>query len=190
MPGLRLTDQADFGVIFDAVSWRLKEEQWRKVTAGGVVTKEIFVAFCIAQKYPSLGFECDGKPIGGIMFDGNAAHIEVLPEYHGRWGILWRSAIKWVFALKDPILVQVPIENQKCHRFMARNNWPRVNEDEKFVTYQMSSRAEPHCPKRFRARSATDVLPRDTHQCDQADGLGTDGQRRDASLLARTRPIY
>jgi hypothetical protein len=143
MPGLRLTEQADFGVIFEAVQRRLEEEQWRKVTAG-VVTKEIFIAHCIAQKYPSLGFECDGRPIGGIIFDGSAAHIEVLPEYHGRWGLLWPSAIKWVFSLKDPILVQVPLENEKCHRFMARNNWPRIKEDDRFVTYRMSANAESH----------------------------------------------
>lgn len=152
MPGLRLTDQADFGLIFDAVSRRLNEDQWRKIAAG-VLTKEMFIAHCIAQKYPSLGFECDGKPIGGVLFDGNEAHLEVLPEYHGRWGILWRSAIKWIFSMKDPIVVRIPAYNEKCHRFMARNNWPRIEEDDEFVTYLMSSGAEPHYRKRLQARN-------------------------------------
>jgi hypothetical protein len=150
MQSLQLADQADFGVIFDAVNRRLEKDGWEKVTSG-VVTREIFVAHCIAQKYPSLGFECDGKSIDGILFDGNAAHIEVLPEYHGRWGLLWRSAINWIFSLKDFILVEVNLDNEKCDRFMDRNNWPRVKEDGEFVTYEMSSRALPHYLKRAKA---------------------------------------
>jgi hypothetical protein len=150
MPSLRLTDQADFGVIFDAVNRRLEKAEWEKITSRGV-TREIFIAHCIAQKYPSLGFVCDGKSIGGILFDGNAAHLEVLPEYHGRWGLLWRSVVNWIFSLKDPILVEINLDNEKCHRFMARNNWPRVKEDGECVTYEMSSRALPHFLKRAKA---------------------------------------
>lgn len=143
MQNLRLTDRADFGVIFDAMRQRHQNDAWEKVTAK-LVTREIFVAHCIAQNFPSLGFECNGKAIGGIIFDGKVAHIEVLSEYHGRWGLLWKQAREWVFSLKDPILVDIEVDNEKCHRFMARNNWPRVKVTDKFVTYEMSSVAKPH----------------------------------------------
>jgi hypothetical protein len=143
MQKLRLTDQADVGVMFDAFCSRVGKEEWNEATVGGTVTRELFIAYCIAQKFPTLGFECDGRPIGGILFDGNEAHIEVLPDYHCRWGVLWRSAIRWVFSLQDPIMVRVHQDNEKCHQFMARNNWPRIKEDERFVTYEMSSRAQP-----------------------------------------------
>jgi len=143
MQNLRLTDQADLGFIFETVQRRISEDEWKKTTAEGAVTKDVFIAYCISQKYPSIGFEYDGKPIGGMLFDGSAVHIEVLPEYHGRWGLLWRSAMKWFFALKDPIFVAVDRDNEKCHQFMARNNWPCVKEDEKTMTYEMSSRASP-----------------------------------------------
>jgi hypothetical protein len=150
MQSLNLTEPADFGVLYDAVRGRLQDDEWQKATRG-VVTREVFIAHCIAHNVPSVGFELDGKPIGGIIFDGNAAHIEVLPEYHGRWGLLWPSALKWVFSLKDPMLVAIDRDNEKCHRFMARNNWPRVKEDEKFVTYEMSSTAAPLYAKKARA---------------------------------------
>jgi hypothetical protein len=150
MRSLKLTEQADFGALYDAVQRRLQPDEWQEATRG-VVTREVFIAHCIEQKVPSVGFELDGKPIGGVMFCGNAAHIEVLPEYHGRWGLLWPSVIKWVFSLKDPILVDIDRGNEKCHRFMARNNWRRLKEDDKTVTYEMSSGAAPHYAKEARA---------------------------------------
>jgi hypothetical protein len=98
---------------------------------------------------------------------------EMLPDYHCRWGVLWRSAIRWVFSLQDPIMVRVHQDNEKCHQFMARNNWPRIKEDERFVTYEMSSRAQPRYftphralpnqtggPRRRRPERSVDALER------------------------------
>jgi hypothetical protein len=149
MQSLNLTEQADFGVLYDAVSRRLQPEEWQRITQG-VMTRDMFIAHCMSQKLPSVGFELDGKPIGGMIFDGKATHLEVLPEYHGRWGLLWPSVLKWMFSLKDPMLVDIDRDNEKCHRFMARNNWRRVKEDEKFVTYEMSSSATPLYAKEAR----------------------------------------
>lgn len=153
MQNLRLTDRADLGVIYDATCRRHQPNEWEKMTAG-VVTRDVFIAHCIAKNFPTLGFECDGKPIGGLIFDGNAAHLEVLPEYHGRWGLLWKRALEWIFSHKDPILVKIDIGNEKCVRFMDRNNWPRVAVDAEFITYEMSSAAEPHYLRRRRRQAA------------------------------------
>lgn len=150
MPNLRLTEKADLGVIFDAARQRYTDDAWNRVSGGGRTTKEVFIAHCIAHNMPTLGFECDGKPIGGLVFDGHEAHLEVLPEYHGRWGLLWKPALAWIFSHKDPILVDIDADNEKCLRFMDRNNFPRVKTTEQHVTYRMSSDAPPHDRKRRR----------------------------------------
>lgn len=159
MSHLRLTAHADLGVIFDALRRRCSDEKWEKVTAGGKVTKEIFIADCSARNLPTLGFECDGKPIGGLVFDGEAAHLEVLPAYHGRWGLLWKPALAWIFSHKDPILVDIDADNHKCLRFMDRNNFPRMKETADHVTYRMSSDAPPHDRKQQRRIRAAAVSP-------------------------------
>lgn len=153
MRKLRLTKQADFGVIFDALAKRYPADKWKEATLGFPAdeARETFISFC--ERCPSVGFEYDGKPIGGMMFDGNEAHLEVLPEYHGRWGALWRPTLAWLFAIQDPIFVRVEIDNEKCHHFMARNNWRRMKADEKFITYEMTSKAEPHSRRREKLQS-------------------------------------
>jgi hypothetical protein len=143
MTSLTLTAQADIGFLYDALQRRLAPDEWRKLTGGGVMTRELFIAHCRTHNMPSVGFELDGKVIGGMLFDGSAAHIEVLPEYHGRWGALWRPALKWMFAQKDPMQVDIEVGNHKCHRFMAHNNWPRVKQNDQYITYEMSSSTLP-----------------------------------------------
>jgi hypothetical protein len=157
---LRLTDQADFGLLYDSCERRLEKDEWQKCTHG-VLTRDMYAAYCVAKKWPSIGFELNGKPIGGMLFDGKCVHLEVLPEYHGRWGLLWPSAIKWMFAQKDPMLIQIERANEKVHRFMRRNNWPVVEADEKSLTYEVSSRTLPDFLKPDRPvknRKRSDVI--------------------------------
>lgn len=155
MTGLRLVQPADIGVLFDAARARHSDEEWQ-IIARGEVTREAFIDYCRERGFHSLGFTLDGQPIGGIIFDGEAAHIEVLPAYHGRWGFLWKQALAWVFSLKDPIRVAVPASNEKCHRFMARNHWPQVSAGDGFILYEMSSSAPPHYRRGKRGAAVSD----------------------------------
>ena len=76
---LRLTERADLGVMYDAEAARLR--QAADTGCLQVVTRDTFLRFY--EGCPSVGFESDGVPIGGILFDGEQAHIAVLPS-HGR----------------------------------------------------------------------------------------------------------
>lgn len=137
MKNLQLIEPGDLGAIYDAVRSRLPEE-WEKPPCNAV-TREMFIAHCNNQKYSSLGFSFAGKPIGGMLFDGSVVHIEVLPEYHGRWGMLWPHALAWVFRQKDSFLIAIDADNEKCLRFLDRNHFPRVAADDKSVTFEVSS---------------------------------------------------
>lgn len=56
---------------YDAASRRHGNEELEKLT-GDTVTKEVFIAHYIAQKFPTLAFEYDDKATGGLVFDGSA----------------------------------------------------------------------------------------------------------------------
>lgn len=90
-----------------------------------------------------------------MLFDGEVVHLEVLPEHHGRWGFRWKDALAWALSMKDPFQVGIHATNEKCLRFMDRNNWPRIAADDKFITYEVSSKAPPHhVGRRGRKRAA------------------------------------
>ena len=152
MNRLKLTDQLDAGLIFDTLAKRYPPEKWQAVLQGQdhAQARCAFIDYC--RNYPSVGFEYDGRPIGGMMFDGREAHLEVLPEYHGRWALLWPRTLAWLFAIQDPILVRIEIDNEKCLRFMDRNNWRRVSVDDEYVTYQMTSAGSAHLQRRARGK--------------------------------------
>lgn len=154
MPRYNLTDSADTNVIHDSLRARYSDAEWLEVSNGGVA-REAFIAYCASRNYPTLGFLHDGKPIGGMLFDGEVVHLEVLPEHHGRWGFLWKDALAWALSMKDPFQVGIHATNEKCLRFMDRNNWPRIAADDKFITYEVSSKAPPHhAGRRGRKRAA------------------------------------
>ncbi|MGM9488025.1 GNAT family N-acetyltransferase [Ideonella sp. YS5] len=130
---LRLTEAADLGVMYDADAARYDE-------AGSpcleVVTRAAFVDFY--EGCPSIGFEADGQAIGGILFDGEQAHIAVLPSHHGRWALLLKPALEWLFSLQTDILVEVERDNTRCLRFLDRHGWPRVGQTEDDIVYRLS----------------------------------------------------
>ncbi|MGH8782535.1 GNAT family N-acetyltransferase [Paraburkholderia sp.] len=138
MKRLSLAAHADLDVYYEAEMARYKtlgeHGQWMMHT----VTRKRFIDFFGAC--PSIGFEYDGKPIGGMIFDGEEAHVAVLPEYHGRWALLWESALDWVFSLKQEIDVKVEAFNPTCIAFMERNGWPAIDRDGDFIVFRMTPR--------------------------------------------------
>jgi len=133
---LSLAPAADLRVFYQADAARYAMAKPHVLAR---VTEEAFVSHFLGC--PSLGFECDGRPIGGVIFDGKEAHIAVLPEYRGRWAWLLKPAIDWLFSLKPRILVEIEGDNKACIAFMDRNGWRRVSESEEGITYLMTHQA-------------------------------------------------
>ena len=96
---------------------------------------EAFYASC-----PSVGFEIDGIAIGGAIYDGKYFHIAVLPAYYGRWGRLWQPTLEWLFSVADPVDARIHKTNLRCIRFADHSGFPRIEEDNTWVTYRMSRR--------------------------------------------------
>jgi len=132
MARMRLTDKADPGLMYDAEVSNWSPEFLKQ--AG--VTREKVIAFF--SSCPSVGFEIDGKQVGGMIFDGKEAHLAVLPEYQGRWALLFKHALNWLFSIKDPVYVDIQATNEKCIRFMERNQWRRVKENSEKITFEMT----------------------------------------------------
>lgn len=131
---LRITEKADFGLIYDIEVARYSFEFIQKHK----LTRDCFIARL--SGLPSIGYEMNGEAIGGVFFDGKEAHIAVLPKYHGRWGILLKPSLKWLFSMQDPILSRIEIGNAQCIRFMEKNNWKRVEVDNEYITYEMTAK--------------------------------------------------
>lgn len=142
MANLRLTDKADFGVMYDAEIPNYDPE-WVRSTN---ISREIFVAHYVNS--PSIGFEIDGKMVGGILLHDQTAHLTVLPEYHGRWALLWKPALAWLFSLQDPVFVHVLKYNEKCIRLLERSNFKRTNATENMVSFELNARDFAHWRQR------------------------------------------
>lgn len=130
---LKLTEKADLAVLYEADVARYRAASEDRFTRA--VTKDVFTSFYATC--PSIGFEQDGQPIGGIIFDGEEAHIAVLPSHHGRWALLLKPALQWLFSLKDEILVEVERDNDRALAFMDRHGWERVQELPDDIVYRL-----------------------------------------------------
>jgi GNAT superfamily N-acetyltransferase len=131
---LRLAPQADLDVFYAADAARYAVSDRAELD---VVTREVFIEFY--RNCPSIGFEADGRPIGGIIFDGEEAHIAVLPQYHGRWAALLKPALEWLFSLRDEIVVEIERDNTVCMDFMKRNRWQCLDADDETARFRMTA---------------------------------------------------
>jgi GNAT superfamily N-acetyltransferase len=128
-----LSPHLDLGVYYDADSPRYDVPGRKALT---IVTREVFIA-CY-RECASIGFEYAGRPIGGVIFDGEQAHIAVLPAYRGRWATLLRPMLDWLFSIQSEIFVDVEADNAVCLEFMRRNGWPVVSRREHWLTHRMT----------------------------------------------------
>jgi GNAT superfamily N-acetyltransferase len=132
----KLTEKADPDVIYDIELVRYGIAFCEQHG----VTRAVFRRWCERQQ--SIGYEADGQPIGGMLFD-HQPHIAVLPEHHGKWAVLFKASLEWLFAIQDPVRTQVEADNKPCIRFMERNGWRRVDADERFITYEVTAQHHP-----------------------------------------------
>jgi hypothetical protein len=130
---LKMTCRADLAVFYEADAVRYRNNPHSRATQ--VITQEVFCAFY--ADCPSIGFEMDGVPIGGVVFDGEQAHIAVLPQYHGRWALLLKPALEWLFSLKREVVVEVERDNARCLRFMERSGWQHLRTTDDAVFYRI-----------------------------------------------------
>jgi GNAT superfamily N-acetyltransferase len=137
MSRFRLSPRIDLGVYYDADAPRYDVPGGNALQ---IVTRELFIARY--RDCASIGFECDGQPIGGVIFDGEQAHIAVLPAYRGRWATLLRPMLGWLFSLKREIFVDVEADNAVCLEFMRRNGWPIVSRRERWLTHRMTQQRQ------------------------------------------------
>lgn len=132
MDSLTMTGKADLKVFYDA-DRRLYNPAW--LAAHGV-TEETFIARY--RDCPSVGFEQGGIPFGGIILDGNDAHIAVLPEFHGKWATLLRPALAWLFSQRSEVRAQVHRPNRQALRFLRRMGGKLVGSDDHFYYFSLS----------------------------------------------------
>lgn len=130
---LRIVDKLDLEVMYEA------ERSSYNQMFRELLTKQIYLAE--TSGYRAIGFELDGRCIGGAMLCAKYAHFSVLPEYHGTWTILWPQALEWIFAQRHPAYGPVHVENVKCHHFMRRNNWKIIDTVADFQIYEMDRQA-------------------------------------------------
>jgi GNAT superfamily N-acetyltransferase len=128
---MRLLPSADFGVMYQA-----EKETDKDLFLQIDLTEKEYTA--IASKYPSIGFEIDGKCVGGMFVRAKKIHLSVLPEYHGQWGWLFTPAFKWAFSVSDPLYAYVSRENEKVLRFIRRHDWKQVNEIDSTIIFELT----------------------------------------------------
>jgi GNAT superfamily N-acetyltransferase len=161
MTTYRLTEKADPDVIYAIEAARHGLEFCEQRDAIRATFMEWF------SRQQSIGYEADGKPIGGMLFD-HQPHIAVLPEHHGKWTFLFKASLEWLFAIQDPVRTEVEADNKLCIRFMERNGWQRVDVSERFITYEVTARNHPlfdrtvAAQRRVAQNSTADVFSRGT----------------------------
>lgn len=132
MGALKMTDKADLKVFFDA-DRRMYNAAW--MAAHGIAEEGFIARNCDC---PSLGFEHAGIPFGGIILHGNDAHIAIPPEFHGKWGMLLRPALAWLFSQRSEVFAKVHRPNRQSLRFLRRLGATLVGADDKFLIFSIS----------------------------------------------------
>ena len=127
---LKLAPRVDFDVYYAADSAQ------HEAAVLAVVTREVFTRFY--ENCPSIGFECDGVPFGGVIFDGDRPHVAVLPAWQGRWGPLLRPALRWLYGWSRDMVVPVYDDNLPLRRFIERCGWPEVGRQPGAAMHRMT----------------------------------------------------
>ncbi len=89
----------------------------------------------------------------------------MLPSHHGRWALLLKPALAWLFALQPGITVAVERNNSRCLRFLDRHGWQRAGERDGDLLYRLEPQggtrktAYPSAAARGTVSPSTEVAP-------------------------------
>lgn len=128
---MRLLPRADFEVMYHA-----ERESDKEMFRFFNLTLDEYIK--LVSKYPSVGFEIDGRNVGGMFVRKNRIHLSVQPDYHGKWGWLFTPAFKWAFSVSDPLYAIVSRENEKVLRFIRRHDWKQIDEQGSTVVFELT----------------------------------------------------
>jgi len=79
----------------------------------------------------------------------------ILQSYHNikALGSVMEIYIDVAVSIQDPVICRVEKFNQKCLHFMDRSGWTRINEDDHYVTFEITDKAnhifKRHSSKRY-----------------------------------------
>jgi hypothetical protein len=132
MDSLRMTGKADLKVFYDA-DIRMYDPAW--LAAHGTTEAAFIARYCDC---PSVGFEQGGIPFGGVILDGNDAHIAILPEFHGKWATLLQPALAWLFSQRSEVRGKVHRLNRHALRFNRRLGGKLVGSDDNFYFFSLT----------------------------------------------------
>jgi len=130
---VRLLDRADFKVLYQS-----EREAEKELFQQFDITESEYVA--LASKNPSIGFEIDGKCVGGMFIHQDKLHLSVLPEYHSRWAFLYTPAFKWAFSIADPLRAIVNINNTKVIRLINRHDYQLIDKQGSTLIYLLTDK--------------------------------------------------
>lgn len=95
--------------------------------------------FCSAlRRCPMIGLYDGDKAIGAIVFEGDRAHIAVLPQHRRRWltKAIGLAILRAWFANIELATTRVAIDNLVARRFIERVGFRLVLQQDGFATYE------------------------------------------------------
>lgn len=88
----------------------------------------------------SIGFEHEGKPVGGAIIDKNDFfHIAVLPEYYGRIGFVFYKSLKWAFSQSNTLYGLIDYRNERAVSLVTKQKFPVIWNNGTFFLHKMTA---------------------------------------------------
>lgn len=132
MTKVTITDYIDHNVMYEAEQVSYTPE------IRAIWTREHYVSR--RRGLPAIGFEVDGKPIGGVYMDHGFIHISLLPEFHGKWAFAYMRGLEWALSHADPIYASIAASNKKCIRYVQQSGWEPVGQYSDVVFYRSNKK--------------------------------------------------
>ena len=86
----------------------------------------------------SVGYEHNGKDIGGAVLVGNKLHLAVTKQYKGLWASLLKPTLSWAFAIHNPLVVCISTSNCSAIRLLDATSFRFIESKDGMNTYEIS----------------------------------------------------
>jgi hypothetical protein len=87
---------------------------------------------------PSVGYQHDGKDIGGAVLIGNKLHLAVTKQHKGLWAFLLKPTLSWAFSHYNPLIVCISSNNYSAIRLLDATSFRFVESKDGMNTYEIS----------------------------------------------------